>query len=182
MAKAKSVPNPKKGKEKDGGAAQAKAAAPAKPAIKVVSDNRRARHEYEIIEVVEAGIELSGTEVKSMRVGRASIQDAFARIEKGELWLYNCHIAPYDFGNRFNHDPLRRRRLLAHRKQILRLSQQMKEKGLTLIPLKMFFKRNWVKVDLALARGKHLYDKREAIGKRDEKRQLDRLVKLQRSR
>ena len=148
-----------------------------KPAIKTVADNRRARHEYEILSTLETGIELSGTEVKSMRLGKANLQDAFARIEKGQLWLYNCHIAPYDFGNRFNHDPVRRRRLLAHRNEILRLHQQMKEKGLTLIPLKIYFKRNWVKVDLALARGKHLYDKRETISTRDSKRQLDRLVK-----
>ncbi len=147
------------------------------PAIKVISDNRRARHEFEIVEVFEAGIELFGTEVKSMRMGRANIQDAFARPEGGELFLLNCHVAPYDFGNRFNHDPLRKRRLLMHRKQILKINQQMKEKGLTLIPLRLYFKRNWVKVDLALARGKHLYDKREAIARADSKRQLDRLVR-----
>lgn len=157
---------------------EAKAAATqAKPAIKTVADNRRARHEYEILETIETGIELSGTEVKSMRMGKATLQDAFARIEEGQLWLYNCHIAPYEFGNRFNHDPIRRRRLLAHKNEIRRLHQQMKEKGFTLIPLKIYFKRNWVKVDLALARGKHLYDKREAISERDSKRQLDRLVK-----
>lgn len=148
-----------------------------KPAVKVVADNRRARHEYEILSTVETGIELYGTEVKSMRLGKANLQDAFARIEKGELWLYNCHISPYEFGNRFNHDPVRPRRLLAHRNEIMRLQQQMKEKGLTLIPLKLYFKRNWVKVDLALARGKHLYDKRESITTRESKRQLDRLVK-----
>lgn len=148
-----------------------------KPAIKVVADNRRARHEYEIIQVIEAGVELVGTEVKSMRVGKASIQDSFARIEDGQLWLYNCHIAQYEFGNRFNHEPLRKRRLLMHKREIFKLNQQIKEKGLTLVPLKLFFKRNWVKVDLALARGKHLYDKRDAITKRDSKRQLDRLVK-----
>jgi SsrA-binding protein len=147
------------------------------PKIKVVADNRRARHDYEIIETCETGIELVGTEVKSMRSGKANLADAFARIEQGELWLYNCHISPYDHGNRFNHDPLRKRRLLAHSKQILRLQQQVKEKGLTLIPLKIYFKRNWVKVDLALARGKQTYDKREAITKREIKRQLDKLVR-----
>ena len=148
-----------------------------KPAIKVIADNRRARHEYEIIETFEAGIELKGTEVKSMRMGRANLADSFARIEKGEIWLYNCHIAPYDFGNRFNHDPVRKRRLLMHKKQITKLYAQIREKGLTLVPLKFFFKRNIVKVDLALAKGKQLYDKRESITKRDTKRQLDRLVK-----
>lgn len=148
-----------------------------KPTIKVVADNRRARHEYEILSTIEAGIELSGTEVKSMRNGRANLQDAFARIEKGELWLYNCHISPYEFGNRNNHDPVRPRRLLAHKREIERLNQLMKEKGLTLIPLKLYFLRNWVKVDLALARGKQLHDKRDAIKERDSKRQLDKLVK-----
>jgi SsrA-binding protein len=152
-------------------------ASPPKPATKVVADNRRARHEYEILSTIETGIELFGTEVKSMRTGKANLQDAFARIEKGQLWLYNCHISPYEHGNRFNHEPLRPRRLLVHRNEIARLQQQMKEKGLTLIPLKLYFKRNWVKVDLALVRGKHLYDKREAITERDSKRQLDRLVK-----
>lgn len=150
---------------------------PEAPKIKVVADNRRARHEYEIIETYETGIELVGTEVKSMRSGKANLQDAFARIEDGELWLYNCHISPYDHGNRFNHEPLRKRRLLMHGKQILRVNQQVKEKGLTLIPLKIYFKRNWVKVDLALARGKQLHDKRDAITKRETKRQLDKLVK-----
>jgi len=149
----------------------------AKPKPKVVADNRRARHEYEILDTVETGIELTGTEVKSMRMGKANLQDAYARIEDGELWLYNCHIAPYEFGNRNNHDPIRRRRLLAHRNEIFRLNQEMKEKGLTLVPLKLYFKKNWVKVDLALVRGKHLYDKRDAIASRDSKRELDRLVK-----
>lgn len=148
-----------------------------KPAVKVIADNRRARHEYEILQTFETGIELTGTEVKSMRVGRANLQDAFARIEQGQLWLYNCHISPYDFGNRFNHEPTRKRRLLMHKREIARLHQQIKEKGLTLVPLKLYFKRNWVKVDLALARGKQLYDKRDAITKRDTKRQLDKLVK-----
>lgn len=112
-----------------------------------------------------------------MRSGKANLQDAYARVEEGELWLFNCHISPYDHGNRFNHEPLRKRRLLVHSKQILRLHQQIKEKGLTLVPLKLYFKRNWVKVDLALARGKQQHDKRDAITQRDTKRQLDKLVK-----
>jgi SsrA-binding protein len=151
-----------------------------KPLIKPVADNRRARHEFEIIEVFEAGIELQGTEVKSMRQGRANLADAFARIENGELWLYNCNISPYDHGNRFNHDPVRRRRLLMHRAQILKLKQKTQEKGLTLVPLKIFFKGNWAKIDLALARGRQLYDKRQAIAKKETKRQLDRLTKFNR--
>jgi SsrA-binding protein len=150
------------------------------PPIKVVSDNRRARFEYEIVQVYEAGIALTGTEVKSMRQGKANLQDAFARVEDGELWLYNCHVSPYDFGNRFNHDPVRKRRLLMRKKEILKIKSQLAEKGLTLIPLKIYFKRNWVKVDLALARGRQLYDKRENIAKRDTKRDLDRVVKSRR--
>lgn len=161
--------------------AKASGASPAsgagKPQIKVVADNRRARHEYEVLEVIEAGISLSGTEVKSIRNGKANLQDSFARIEHGSVWLHNCHIAPYDFGNRFNHDPLRRRRLLLHRKQILKLKQKVQEKGLTLVPLKMFFKGNWAKIDLALVRGKQLYDKRQALHKKESKRQIERVIK-----
>jgi len=148
-----------------------------KPTLKVISDNRRARHEYEILEVFEAGIELSGTEVKSLRQGKANLTDAFARIDGVEIWLYNCHISPYDHGNRFNHDPIRKRRLLMHHKEITKLKSRIQEKGLTLVPLKLFFKGNWAKVNLALARGKQLYDKRESISKRDNQRQIERLVK-----
>jgi SsrA-binding protein len=151
-----------------------------KPANKTVSDNRRARHEYHVLEVFEAGIALVGTEVKSLRQGKANLKDSFARVENGELWLYNCHIAVYDHGNRFNHDPVRKRRLLMHRRQILKLKSRIQEKGLTLIPLKLFFKGNWAKIDLALAKGKQLYDKRQTIEKRDSKRQLERIIKQSR--
>ncbi len=144
-----------------------------KPSARIVSDNRRARHEYDLIEVFEAGIALVGTEVKSLRQGKANLKDSFARVENGELWLYNCHISPYDHGNRFNHDPLRKRRLLMHRRQILKIKSNLNEKGLTLIPLKMFFKGNWAKVDLALAKGKQLYDKRQSIQKRETKREMN---------
>lgn len=147
---------------------------------KVIADNRRARHEYEMLEVFQAGIALVGTEVKSMRDGKANLQDSFARIEDGELWLYNCHISPYDFGNRFNHDPLRKRKLLMHRKEIQKLKSKVQEKGLTLIPLKLYLCGHLVKVDLALARGRQLYDKRQAIAKKENKRQLERLVKQER--
>ncbi|HEY9713383.1 MAG TPA: SsrA-binding protein SmpB [Chroococcales cyanobacterium] len=150
------------------------------PVKKTVSDNRRARHEFEIIEVFEAGIELSGTEVKSLRQGKVNLADSFARIDDGELWIYNCHISPYDHGNRFNHDPLRKRKLLMHKREILKLKQRVQEKGLTLVPLKLYFKGNWAKVDIAVARGKQLYDKRETIAKRDSKRQLERLLKKER--
>ncbi len=153
-----------------------------KPATKMISDNRKARHEFEILESVQCGIELTGTEVKALRAGKCSLQDSFARIEFGEIWLYNCNISQYEFGNRFNHEPTRKRRLLLHKREIFKLNQRIKEKGLTLIPLRMYFKRNWVKVDIALARGKQLYDKRESLVKRDSKRQLDRLTKQIRSR
>lgn len=153
-----------------------------KPAYKVVSDNRKARHEYEILDTFQCGIALSGTEVKALRMGRCTLQDAFARIEDGEAFLYNCNISPYEFGNRFNHEPTRKRKLLLHSREIFKLNQRIKEKGLTLIPLRIYFKRNWVKVDLALARGKQLYDKRESLVKRDSKRQLDRLAKQVRAR
>jgi len=153
------------------------AAKDGKPFLKVVADNRRARHDFDILEVYEAGIELCGTEVKSMRMGRANLADAFARVEKGELWLYNCNISPYDHGNRFNHEPTRKRRLLMHRKEILKLKSKMQEKGLTLVPLKLFFKGNWAKLDLALAKGRQLYDKRESIAKKENKRQMERLLK-----
>jgi SsrA-binding protein len=106
----------------------AKAPAAEKPAVKVVCDNRRARHEYEVLDVFQAGIELVGTEVKSMRQGKANLQDSFAKVEAGQLWLYNCHVSPYDFGNRFNHDPVRRRRLLMHKGEIRKLGAQIKEK------------------------------------------------------
>jgi SsrA-binding protein len=149
----------------------------AKPFFKTVADNRRARHEFEIVEVYEAGIALVGTEVKSIRQGRANLSDSFARIDNGEIWLYNCNISPYDHGNRFNHEPTRKRKLLMHSKEILKLKQRTQEKGLTLVPLKMFFKGNFCKIDIALARGKQLYDKRETIAKRDSKRQLERLIK-----
>jgi SsrA-binding protein len=148
-----------------------------KRSIKIISDNRRARHEYEVLEVVEAGIELMGTEVKSLRQGRVSLQDSFARIDDGELWLYNCHISPYDHGNRFNHEALRKRKLLMHHREILKLKSAVQEKGLALIPLKLIFKGSLVKVDLALAKGKQLYDKRETIAKRDTKRQIERIIK-----
>lgn len=145
--------------------------------FKTVAENRRARHEFHVLDVYEAGIVLAGTEVKSIRQGRANLADSFARVEDGELWLYNCHISPYDHGNRFNHEPLRKRKLLMRSKEISKLKSQMQEKGLTIVPLKLYFKGNWAKVDVALARGKQLYDKREDIAKRDSKRQIERIIK-----
>ena len=147
---------------------------------KIAAENRRARHEFEVLDVFEVGIVLAGTEVKSIRQGRANLADSFARVEEGELWLYNCHISPYDHGNRFNHEPLRKRKLLMHGKDISKLKSQMQEKGLTIVPLKLYFKGNWAKVDIALARGKQLYDKRDDIAKRDAKRQIERVIKQSR--
>lgn len=144
---------------------------------KIIMDNRKARHEYNYLETLEAGIELRGTEVKSLRAGKGNLNDAFARIENGECRLYNLHISPYDFGNRNNHEETRERRLLLHKREIRRLYAKLKEKGLTLIPARLYFVGNLVKVELALAQGKKLYDKREAAAARDAKRQMERAVK-----
>ena len=147
------------------------------PAYRTICENRKARHDYHVIETIETGIELVGTVVKSLRLGQANLRDAFARVEGCQLWLYSLHISPYTFGNRFNHDPLRKRRLLMHKQQILRLAQQTAEKGLTLVPLRLYFKRNLVKLDLALVRGKQLYDKRSSLSGRESKKELNKLVK-----
>jgi len=136
--------------------------------------NRKARHEYHIDETYEAGIVLTGTEVKSLRDGRASIQEAYCKVENGEVIIYGMHIAPYEQGNRFNVDPLRPRKLLLHKSEILRIARQLQEKGYTLIPLKVYFDRGFAKVQLGLARGKKLYDKREAIAQRDLERERRR--------
>lgn len=144
---------------------------------KTVTLNRKARHEYHIIESFEAGIELSGTEVKSLRAGKANLQDSYARVENGDLMLYNMHISPYDQGNRFNHEPKRTRRLLMHKYEIMRLLGKVREKGFSLIPLKVYFKNGWAKVELALARGKKLYDRREDMAERDAKREIERARK-----
>jgi len=130
---------------------------------KVVARNRKARHEFEILETFEAGIELRGPEVKSLRAGNVSFQDAHARVQKGELWLHSVHISPYEQANRFNVDPVRARRLLLHRHEIRRLTGKIKEKGLTIVPLEIYFSRGYAKVGMALARGKKLYDKREDL-------------------
>jgi len=137
---------------------------------KVVARNRKARHEYEILETFEAGMALRGPEVKSLRDGKASFQDAFARVEGGEVWLHSLHISPYEQANRFNVDPLRVRKLLMKRHEIRRLVGKVEERGLTLIPLEIYFARGYAKVLLGLARGKKLHDKRDAL----KSRQLDR--------
>lgn len=142
-----------------------------------VATNRRARHEFHIEETVEAGLVLTGTEVKSLRAGRASIQDAFARMEEGEVWLYHMHIPPYEAGNIFNHDPLRRRKLLLHRRQVDRLGGRVQQKGYTLVALRLYFRRGLAKVELGLARGKRQYDKRAAIAEREAARRIERAVR-----
>ncbi len=144
------------------------------PERKILIANRKARHDYEILESWEAGLVLAGTEVKSLRAGRANLGDSYAVIEGGEAWLLQLHISPYEQANRFNHDPLRRRKLLLHKPQINRLKVKTQEKGLTLIPLALVLVRNKVKVDLGLGRGKKSYDKRETTAKREADREMER--------
>ncbi len=141
---------------------------------KVISKNRKARHDYHIEETYEAGIVLTGTEVKSVRNSRVNLKDSFARVEGGELFLHNMHISPYDPGNRFNHEPLRVRKLLMHKTEIGRLAGKIQEKGYALIPLKIYFRKSLIKIELGLARGKKLYDKRRDIAERDSKREVER--------
>jgi len=144
---------------------------------RIAIDNRKARHDYQILDTYEAGIVLEGTEVKSIRAGKANLKDSYARVEKGELFLYNMHISPYEQGNRFNHEPKRTRKLLMHKHEINRLLGKIKEKGLSLVPLKLYFKSNKVKVQIGLARGKKLHDKRHALAERDAKREMERAHK-----
>ena len=145
--------------------------------FKIVTENRKARHDYHILETYEAGLALAGTEVKSLRSGKANLQDSYARVENAELVLYNMHVSPYDQGNRFNHEPKRKRKLLMHKREIMRLLGKTREKGLALIPLKVYFKNGYAKVELALAKGKKAYDRREDMAARDAKRDIDRAMK-----
>ena len=142
-----------------------------------VAVNRRAFHDYFIDEKYEAGVMLTGTEVKSVRDGRANLRDGFVRIDNGEAWLENVHISPYAQGNLMNHDPLRARKLLLHRKEISSLIGKVKQRGYTLIPLRIYFTRNHAKVEVGLARGKREYDKREAIAAREAKREIERAMR-----
>ena len=141
---------------------------------RVVAQNRKARHEYHVLQTWEAGLVLQGTEVKSLRDGKANLADAYARLDGGELWLYNMHVSPYEAGNRFNHDPLRRRKLLMHRNELRRLVGEVEQKGLTLVPLDIHFTGGIAKVDLALVRGKKLHDKRETLRERAVERDMER--------
>ena len=147
---------------------------------KLVADNRRARHEYELLERIEAGLVLTGTEVKALREGRATIQRAFADVRGSEIWLVGANIATYDKGGIANHDPERDRKLLLHRREIDRLRGRVQEKGLTLVPTRLYFKDGRVKVELALARGKDTLDKRRSLAERDAKRQIERAMKARR--
>ncbi|KAB8334459.1 SsrA-binding protein SmpB [Scytonema tolypothrichoides VB-61278] len=145
---------------------------------KVVTDNRQARYLYEILETYEAGIELTGTEVKSIRAGKVNLQDGYALIRDGQAWLLNAHISPYNAsGQYFNHEPRRTRKLLLHREEIRKLIGKVEQQGLTLIPLKMYLKRGWVKISIALARGKKVHDKREDIKRRQDQRDMQRAMK-----
>jgi SsrA-binding protein len=146
---------------------------------RVVAKNRRARHEYHVLQTWEAGLVLQGTEVKSLRDGKANLADAYARMDGGELWLYNLHVSPYEAGNRFNHDPLRRRKLLMHRSELRRLVGEVEQKGLTLVPLDVHFSGGIAKVDLALVRGKKLHDKRDTLRERAVARDMERGFKEQ---
>jgi SsrA-binding protein len=147
---------------------------------KLIADNRRARHDYELLDRYEAGIQLTGTEVKSLRDGRVTLAQSFADIRDGEAWLVGANIATYEQGNIANHDPVRDRRLLLHRQEISSLIGKVKERGLTLVPTRLYFKDGRVKVELALARGKELRDKRRDIAKRDADRQIERALRARR--
>lgn len=145
---------------------------------KLVCNNKKAYHDYFIEEKFEAGISLSGTEVKSLRLGKCSIKEAFIRIDKGEVWAYGMHITPYEMGNIFNKDPLRPKKLLLHKAEIMKLLGKIKEKGYTLVPLEVYFSNGRAKLEFGLAKGKKLYDKREDTAKKDLRRELEREFKV----
>ena len=149
-----------------------------KEGIKLIANNKKAYHDYFIEETFEAGIALAGTEVKSLRMGKCSIKEAFIRVENRELFVYGMHISPYEKGNIFNKDPLRIRKLFMHKYEINRISSKLQEKGLTLVPLKVYFSNSRVKVEVGLARGKKLYDKRQDIAKKDQRREAERDFKV----
>lgn len=145
--------------------------------MKVVATNRKARHDYHILDTFEAGMVLTGSEIKSIRAGRVNLREGYVTVRNGELWLVNCHIAPYDQASRQNHEPRRDRKLLMHRRQIDRLAGDAQEPGYTIVPLRMYLKNNWAKVEIALVRGKRQVDKRQAIAKREADRHIRRTLK-----
>jgi len=153
------------------------AAAAEKPSTKIVATNRRARFDYEIVETFEAGVSLVGSEVKSLRSGKADLKDSYAAVDKREMWLYGVRISPYEFARDGGHEPERDRKLLLHRAEIDRIAAKLAEKGLTLVPVRMYFKEGKVKVELALARGKAQRDKRETIKRREADREMERAVR-----
>ncbi|MDH3674046.1 MAG: SsrA-binding protein SmpB [Anaerolineae bacterium] len=144
--------------------------------IKVIATNRKARHDYLIEDTFEAGLVLTGSEIKSVRAGQVNLRDSYATVRNGELWLVNAHIAPYKQASSQNHEPRRERKLLLHRREIDVLVRKLQEKGLTLVPLQLYLKHSWAKVQLGLARGKKSYDKRQALRERDDRRQIDRAL------
>ncbi|WP_232696596.1 SsrA-binding protein SmpB [Brevibacillus daliensis] len=148
-----------------------------KKGTKTVAQNKKARHDYHIEEVIETGIALTGTEIKSIRGGRVQLKDSFAKVTDGELILYNVHISPYEQGNRFNHEPERNRTLLVKRLEILKLNSLVREQGYSLVPLSIYLKNGWAKVELALVRGKKNYDKREDLKKKDAQREVERALR-----
>ncbi|OEF99705.1 SsrA-binding protein [Vulcanibacillus modesticaldus] len=148
-----------------------------KKGTKVVAQNRKATHDYYIEDTYEAGIVLTGTEIKSIRAGKANLKDSFARISNGEAFIHNMHISPFEHGNRFNHEPTRTRKLLLHKDEINKLIGLTKEKGYSLVPLKLYLRNGFAKLELALAKGKKLYDKRHSIAKRDAERQIARALR-----
>ena len=150
----------------------------AKSSTKLIANNKKAYPDYLILDTYEAGIALAGTEVKSLRMGKCSIKESFVRIENGEVFIYGMHISPYEKGNIFNKDPLRERKLLLHKAEINKLLGKMKEKGIAIVPLKVYFKGSLVKVEIGLARGKKLYDKRQDIAKKDQQREASRDFKI----
>lgn len=147
-------------------------------AMKLIANNKKAYHDYFIEEKYEAGLELHGTEVKSMRLGKASVKEAFIRIEKGEMYIYGMHVSPYEKGNIFNKDPLRIRKLLLHKYEINKLAGQIAEQGYTIVPLELYFKDGRAKIQIGLAKGKKLYDKRNDIAKKDQRRETEREFKI----
>lgn len=146
--------------------------------VRLIANNKKAYHDYFILDTYEAGIELAGTEVKSLRMGKCSVKEAFIRIENNEIFIYGMHISPYEKGNIFNRDPLRKRKLLLHKYEIRKLAGKATEKGFTIVPTKVYFKDSLVKVEVALAKGKKLYDKREDIAKKDQRREAERDFKV----
>ena len=146
---------------------------------RIITKNRKAFHDYSILETTEAGIALVGTEVKSLRLGNVNLKDSYARVERGEVVLYGLHISPYDHGNRYNHDPERPRKLLLHRREIGRLKSRTEEKGLTLVPLSLYFKGGRVKVELGLAKGKQIHDKRETLRRREIEMDMEQAIRRQ---